>query len=174
MIPLGDRYCSFSSLNGFLRIKQIAQRQWEKAGAEVLSIDLATTLQAALHKWALRSADRNPLSCMTLPSFKTLNYVSRPHAHSIHKNTWKQMSLCTLSLTHFGNLNFRNLFCTELETGSSFKMQFSSFFLSFCWLFGSEVCCWLVCSHSKTAEKSFQYVCRPCPNVLHHYLRFFR
>lgn len=32
VIPLGDRYCSFSSADGLLRIKQIAQRQTVREG----------------------------------------------------------------------------------------------------------------------------------------------
>lgn len=79
--------------------------------------------------------------------------------------TWKEMSVCTLSPTRFGNLNFGNLFCTELEGDSSFKMRFSSFFviLLTLQLWGLVLA---VCSHNKIAEKSFLYVCKPWQNAL--------
>lgn len=154
-IALRDRcYCS-SSMDGLLGLKQIAQGVREGRSRCVKYCPCPHSSGSAWGSCSLFSWQEP-----TLPPFQTLGEL-----------TWKQMSLCPLSPIPFGNLNFGNLFCTELELGSSFKMQFSSL-LSFHWLFSTEVWWCLAGSHKKTAENSFQYVCRPGQNVLQHYERF--
>lgn len=157
MIALGDRCCCFSSMGGLLGLKQIAQRQAVREGRS-RCVKYCPCTHSSGSGWGSCS----PFSSQeaTLPPFQTL-----------WQQTWKRISLCALSPTPFENLSFGSLFCTELEGGSSFKMQFSSL-VSFCRLFSSEVWCWLACSHKKAAENSFQYVCRPGQNVLQHYERF--
>lgn len=150
--------------------KLLKERQWEKAGAEVLSVVLAPSLQAELHKWAICSAVGNPLCCMALSPFKTLKYVRRLDIHGIHKKTWKQMSLCALSRTYFRNLSFGNLFCVIRER-LRFQNAALSPFVHLLTLSSSEVWCQLVCSHYQIVEKSFWYVCKPWQNVLRQYER---